>query len=152
MLFRSGPLEFFRFRGTSASPLTGLRFQFRLEIPDPGFVNSNHFCRNSFPSSRNLCNNCCAISKRRRFCSSLGSCGTHQAEFDVCASVQSKCGRQMPAKFQQNVQFLHMSFCGFPPGFGAHVPHFCHQSTFGVVLIRVVLCAQTSLTKALSPA
>ena len=27
-----------------------------------------------------------------------------------------------------------MSFCGLPPGFGAHVPHFGHQSTFGVVL------------------
>jgi len=40
----------------------------------------------------------------------------------------------MLAKFQQNVQFLHMSFCGLPAGFGAHVPHFGHQSTFGVVL------------------
>jgi len=39
---RLGPLEFFRSRGTFASPLTGLRFQFRLETPDPGFVNSNH--------------------------------------------------------------------------------------------------------------
>jgi len=39
---RLGPLEFFRSGGNFASPLTGLRFQFRLEIPDPGFVNSNH--------------------------------------------------------------------------------------------------------------
>jgi len=39
---RLGPLEFFWSRGTFASPLTGLRFQFRLEIPDPGFVISNH--------------------------------------------------------------------------------------------------------------
>ena len=75
---RLGPLEFFQFRGTFASPLTGLRFQFRLKIPDPGFVNSNHLCRNSFPSSRNLCNNCCAIYKRRHFCSSLRPCGTHR--------------------------------------------------------------------------
>jgi len=39
---RLGPLEFFRSRGTFASPFTGLRFQFRLKILDPGFVNSNH--------------------------------------------------------------------------------------------------------------
>ena len=26
------------------------------------------------------------------------------------------------------------SFCGLPAGFGAHVPHFGHESTFGVVL------------------
>ena len=27
-----------------------------------------------------------------------------------------------------------MSFCGLPPGFGAHVPQFGHQSAFGVIL------------------
>jgi len=86
---RLGPLEFFRSRGIFASPLTGLRFQFRLEISDPGFVNSNHFCRNSFPSSRNLCNNCCAISKRRHFCSSLRSRGTHRA------AIQRLCKRSV---------------------------------------------------------
>ena len=40
---RLGPLEFFQSRGRLASPLTGLRFQFRLEIPDPGFVSGNQF-------------------------------------------------------------------------------------------------------------
>jgi len=46
---RLGPLEFFRSRGTFASPITGLRFQFRLEIPDPGFVNSNHLLQKFVP-------------------------------------------------------------------------------------------------------
>jgi len=46
---RLGPFEFFRSRGTFASPLTGLRFQFRLEIPDPGFVNSNHILQKFIP-------------------------------------------------------------------------------------------------------
>ena len=78
-LLRLDPPEFLRCRGTFASPLTGLRFQFRLEISDPGFINSNHLCRNSFLSSRNLCYNYCAISKRRHFCSSLRSWGTHRA-------------------------------------------------------------------------
>ena len=55
-------------------------------------------------------------------------------QFNVCASVQSKCGRQMLVKFQHNLLFLLMSFCGLPLGFGAHVPHFGHQSTFGFVL------------------
>ena len=32
------------------------------------------------------------------------------------------------------MQFLIISFCGLSPGFGAHVPHFGHQSMFGVVL------------------
>ena len=46
---RLGPLEFFRTRGTFASPLTGLRFQFRLEFPDPGFVTSNHLLQKFVP-------------------------------------------------------------------------------------------------------
>ena len=46
---RLGPLEFFRSQGNFASPLTGLRFQFRLEIPVPGFVNSNHLLRKFVP-------------------------------------------------------------------------------------------------------
>ena len=46
---RLGPLEFFRSRRTFASPLTGLRFQFRLEIPDPGFVNSNQLLQKFVP-------------------------------------------------------------------------------------------------------
>ena len=29
-------------------------------------------------------------------------------QLDICASVQSKCSRQMLAKFQHNVQFLHV--------------------------------------------
>jgi len=46
---RLGRLEFFRSRGTFASPFTGLRFQFRLEIPDPSFVNSNHLFQKFVP-------------------------------------------------------------------------------------------------------
>jgi len=46
---RLGPLEFFRSQGAFASPLTGLRFQFWLEIPDPGFVNSNHLSNKFVP-------------------------------------------------------------------------------------------------------
>ena len=46
---RLGPLEFFRSRGTFATPITGLRFQFRLEIPDPSFVNSNYFLQKFIP-------------------------------------------------------------------------------------------------------
>jgi len=46
---RLGPLEFFRSRGTFASPLSGLRFQLRLEIPDPGFVNSIHLLQKFVP-------------------------------------------------------------------------------------------------------
>jgi len=58
---RLGPLEFFRSRGTFASPLTGLRFQFRPEIPDPGFLNSNHLLQKFIPFftksvQRQLCN------------------------------------------------------------------------------------------------
>jgi len=53
-------LEFFQSRGALASPLTGLRFQFRLEIPDPGFVNSNHILQKFVPfftkSVQQLCN------------------------------------------------------------------------------------------------
>jgi len=46
---RLGPLEFFRSRENFASPLTGLRFQFRLEIPDPAFVNSNQLLQTFVP-------------------------------------------------------------------------------------------------------
>jgi len=46
---RLEPLEFFRSRGTFASPLTGLRFQFRLEIPDLGFVNSSRLLQKFIP-------------------------------------------------------------------------------------------------------
>jgi len=46
---RLGPLKFFRSRGTFASPLTGLKFKFRLEIPDLGFVNSNHLLQKFVP-------------------------------------------------------------------------------------------------------
>ena len=38
----AGPSWIFSVSGKFASPLTGLTFQFRLEILDPGFVNSNH--------------------------------------------------------------------------------------------------------------
>jgi hypothetical protein len=55
-----GPLEFFRSQGTFASPLTGLRFLCRLEIPDPGFINSNHLLQKFVPfftkSVQLLCN------------------------------------------------------------------------------------------------
>ena len=53
---RLGPLEFFWSRGTFASPLAGLRFQFRLEIPDPGFVNS----KPPFAEIRSLLHEICA--------------------------------------------------------------------------------------------
>ena len=46
---RLGPLEFFRSRGNFAFPLTALRFKFRVEIPDPCFVNSNHLLRKFLP-------------------------------------------------------------------------------------------------------
>ena len=52
------------------------------------------FCRNSFPS-RNLCNNCCAISKCRHFCSSLRSYWTHRVAIQRLCKLQSKCGRYM---------------------------------------------------------
>ena len=42
-------LNCFGLRGNFASPLTGLRFQLRLEIPDPGFVNSNHILQKFVP-------------------------------------------------------------------------------------------------------
>jgi len=44
-----GPLECFRSRGTFASPLTGMRFQFRLDKPDPGFVICNHLLQKFVP-------------------------------------------------------------------------------------------------------
>ena len=128
-----GPLEFFRSRGNFASLLTGLRFQFRLEIPDQGFVNSNYLLEKFIPSSRNLCNNFCAIAKVDTFVPHWGHAEPTGWQFDVCVSVQSKCGRQMPRNSSRMCIFF-TSLCGLPPGYGAHVPHFGHQSTFGVVL------------------
>ena len=86
---RLRPLEFFRSRGTFASPLTGLRFQFRLEIPDLGFVNSNHILQKFVPFFTKSVQQLLCNSKRRHFCSSLRSCGTHQT------AIQRFCKRSV---------------------------------------------------------
>ena len=127
-------LNFFRSQGTFASPLTGLRFQFRLEIPDPGFVNTNHFLQKFIPFftkfvQQMLCNfnTSTLLFLIEVMRNPPGGNSTFVQAFSQ--NAVGRCSRNSSTMCN-----FFMSFCCISPGFGARVPHFGHQSTFGVIL------------------
>ena len=113
--------------------LTGLRFQFRLEIPDPGFVNSNHLLQTFVPFTKSVQQLLCNFqTSTLLFLTEVMRNPPDGNSTFVQAFSQNAAGR-CSRNFSRMCNFF-TSFCGLPPGFGAHVPHFGHQSTFGVVL------------------
>ena len=144
-------LNFFRSRGTFASPLTGLRFQFRLEIPDPGFVNSNHLLQKFIPFftksvQRLLCN--FQTSKLLFLTEVMRNPPGSISTFVQVSSQNAVGGRSRNSSRMCN---FFTSFCGLPTGFGTHVVHCGHQSTFGVVLTSGCSLCSTSPHESAEP-
>ena len=143
----TGPSWFFRSRGTFASPLTGLRFQFRLEIPDPGFVISNHLLQKFVPFTQSAT---IVQFPNVDTCSSLRSCGTHRT------AIGRSCKRSVNMRYADAREIL--AECAVSSRHSAvflqDLEHTFHTLVIsrcsGSSWLRVVLYAQPSLTKALT--